>query len=1834
MKRFFTVLMALALIISAVNAQHTQRQRINVAQANPIEGGIVQSNDQVAPSLSRAPGDVTFLQDFESASFPPTGWTLYGTNFQRYATGGHNGAGCFGYGAGSSSFPVYGITTQSFTVGAGTYFSFWAKHGSLYTASASYYTAYRIKVSTTNNAQASFTTIKEYSNFAYTGIFSNNVIYSGINNWYEMTADLSAYAGQTIYVAIEVLDHYGDDDIRIDDVKAYELLENDLRIIAGGYYTQIPLSQTLPTMSAKALNAGTATQTNVVFEAKLNGTSLGTSTPIASLASGATSADLTVTPAAVNTPAGNNTLAYSVTSTQGSTGSTSISFTGTPTTFATDDGVTFNTFYGSSSANVSYGNVYTFTQPSTICQVEMYLYTGSTAIPAHAFTLSVYPMTGPTTINPTAVITTTVNRTTGTYWHVQNVTPTLVQAGSYFVCVTETTTARISGVLGSTSVAGGYAFTRSGNNLTPISGNLFIRLKVDLPNNDLKLLDAAFPYTKIPSAQAALLPFPNLTAKAQNLGLTAQTNVVFSAKYNNVSIGSSTPLTSLAALTTSAALNITPNAGTVFPTALGNNSVEYIITQNETDANPADNSATFNFEITDNLYALDGVTDINGGGVGVGAAGARMGMPFTITKAVNLTKVTIGFMASTAQDYNIMLYNKTGATAIAATPLFTKQAVRPTAAGFVTVDVPTTFLMPGDYYLCVQEITATNIGVLYDSFTGRNCYYITTGTGTTLTATNQFGAVAIRMVTAPLPGNDAAITAITAPVDGVNLTNETVTATIKNFGNDPITACNLELTVDGVVVATEPYTGNIASGATDNYTFTATANLTNNGDHTIKVRVILTGDTNPDNDSFTKTVNNIVCGVLSLPATQNFTTNSYKCWTMISNNPANGYNGTGTAPTMGVTAISSINTFVFSSATTVTGTDPERFFQYFISPELETSSKSLEFAFDYARSATTGTTTFRIGYSSTTNAVADFTWGTTITVSSTASTFNNGVWLLPAGTKYVAINYNVTASATTRLYVRNISIKAAKDNDAAITAITAPVSGNNLSNEIVTATIKNNGAIPITVCVLDLIVDGAVVATETFNGNIAWNTTANYTFTATANLSAAGNHTVAVKAFLPNDEDVTNNSFSIIVNNIVCPVVTLPLVQDFSSPLGVCWGQLSNNAVNGIGGTGTYPMGIVTLADGLPAYQFSSYTSATGTNAYYQYLITPELPATSNSLKISFDYARSSTSGTESFIVGYSTTTNATAAFTWVGTATSVTNTYPAFTNKTVTIPAGAKYIAINYRSNYQYMLYIRNVYVDEVRQNDAAITAITAPVAESMDFTANETVTAKIKNNGENPITTCVLELAVDGVSVATETFNGNLLSAASADYTFNAKANLSAYGNHTISVRVILANDENPANNTFTKVVNHIECSNITSFPWMESFENGIPVCWKNIDADGDGHKWEYMPQYGIAASYSYDNPTYSALTPDNWLISPKLVLGNGEYSLSFMVGGLDASYYAETYSVLVSTTGTNISDFTEIYNETLASVDIHEVTLPLNNYSGQAIYIAFRHWNSTDEFVIVLFDVAVDIAPVNLSVVSTTPANNAIDVTINAPVSVTFDNDITANNLTGITISPSVSGVSASVNGAVLTIAHGNFANNTSYTVTVPAGAINGYNQAITWSFKTVAEPLPLAVVSTTPANGATNVNIDAEVLVTFNKEITANNLSGVTINGIAASATVVEDKLIISHSNFANNASYTVVVYPNTISGYAETLFWSFTTAAGTGVPVVNGNEINIFQNNGEINIIVSEKSDIRVLDMLGRVLANYNNVEANATLKVHQPAGIYMLEVRSNGGVSTHKVIVK
>ncbi len=165
------------------------------------------------------------------------------------------------------------------------------------------------------------------------------------------------------------------------------------------------------------------------------------------------------------------------------------------------------------------------------------------------------------------------------------------------------------------------------------------------------------------------------------------------------------------------------------------------------------------------------------------------------------------------------------------------------------------------------------------------------------------------------------------------------------------------------------------------------------------------------------------------------------------------------------------------------------------------------------------------------------------------------------------------------------------------------------------------------------------------------------------------------------------------------------------------------------------------------------------------------------------------------------------------------------------------------------------------------------------------------------------------------------------------------------------------------------------VTSFPFTMGFEASESVnCWNHVDNDNDGYGWQHASQAfnGVVAhsgSDCYASASYinnvGALTPDNWLVTPCLHLTAGNnYTLTWYDGAVDSSYYAEHYSVYVSTTGNSVSDFTSspVFSTTLTTVSHTQRTVSLNAYAGQDIYIAFRHHNSNDVYWLLIDDISV--------------------------------------------------------------------------------------------------------------------------------------------------------------------------------------------------------------------------------------------------------------------------------
>lgn len=115
--------------------------------------------------------------------------------------------------------------------------------------------------------------------------------------------------------------------------------------------------------------------------------------------------------------------------------------------------------------------------------------------------------------------------------------------------------------------------------------------------------------------------------------------------------------------------------------------------------------------------------------------------------------------------------------------------------------------------------------------------------------------------------DDVGVIGFVAPTDGSLTTTETVEVLVRNFGTDPQSNIPLELILDGGLVANETFTGTIAPGTTENYTFTTTVDLGVEGQvYTLEARTLLDGDQQPINDDTIQEVTHLLANDVGVSA--------------------------------------------------------------------------------------------------------------------------------------------------------------------------------------------------------------------------------------------------------------------------------------------------------------------------------------------------------------------------------------------------------------------------------------------------------------------------------------------------------------------------------------------------------------------------------------------------------------------------------------------------------------------------------------------------------------------------------------------------------------------------------------------------------------------------------------------------------------------------------------------------------------------------------------------------------------------------------------------------------
>ena len=159
-----------------------------------------------------------------------------------------------------------------------------------------------------------------------------------------------------------------------------------------------------------------------------------------------------------------------------------------------------------------------------------------------------------------------------------------------------------------------------------------------------------------------------------------------------------------------------------------------------------------------------------------------------------------------------------------------------------------------------------------------------------------------------------------------------------------------------------------------------------------------------------------------------------------------------------------------------------------------------------------------------------------------------------------------------------------------------------------------------------------------------------------------------------------------------------------------------------------------------------------------------------------------------------------------------------------------------------------------------------------------------------------------------------------------------------------------------------------------FTDDFESGNLDNWTLIDADGDGYNWSaIIPNFTHAQAHSGSYSAYSyswfanvSYTPDNYMISP-LVEGATKVHYYVIVN----ADFPEHYGVAVSSTGTDLGDFTMVFDETVQGTGWieKEVVLPQGTK-----YVAFRHYDSDDKNYLFIDDVTISASASNPTVLST--------------------------------------------------------------------------------------------------------------------------------------------------------------------------------------------------------------------------------------------------------------------
>ena len=743
-----------------------------------------------------------------------------------------------------------------------------------------------------------------------------------------------------------------------------------------------------------------------------------------------------------------------------------------------------------------------------------------------------------------------------------------------------------------------------------------------------------------------------------------------------------------------------------------------------------------------------------------------------------------------------------------------------------------------------------------------------------------------------------------------------------------------------------------------------------------------------------------------------------------------------------------------------------------------------------------------------------------------------------------------------------------------------------------------------------------------------------------------------------------NDTIVLTGSGLDCSNIVVPFTEGFESTID-CWTMVSMDPAND-SYFGVYAD--ASAYEGSYDFRFSSYSSASD---YNQYLITPELTLNANetyTVKFYYKGYRSS----DNFKVMYSTTNNNLSSFTMLADFTDVATTW---TQAALVLPAGTKYVAIDYYGNYAYYLYVDNFSIETLSAPNVTVSGPTRLMAG-----ATGTFIAT------SPLAT-TFAWEVDGIAATSTTDT--------LTYIFSTP------GIH--NVKAIASNNFGSAADSMD--VDIFTCDAITTFPFTESFDatSTTVECWEIVDANNDENTFE-IDNGEVVYSYS------STEAANDYLISPELTLPSGMYGhIDYMVGGAS---YPEKLSVYVIPANGTIANAVNIVPTMTVTNDEDIATLPfdLSAYANQTIRVAFKAESDADMYELILSNFVVEALPTTptltvdptsmsfITEVGSTTREQAANVT-----AFVLTNDITVS-----TAAPFEVSLDGTTYGATATIPAGNIITATLYvryapttpgtqtgTVTLTSGTATAtisltgegvdcsagiaslpfthdFNDAVIppfcWGYENEESFVRLNVDEEAGDYGVAIGQVDYLMTPEIHTTSPMNfSFDYATYGGSAASSTfrvgysatnninnftwlapvaVMEDiegferysanipsgaKYIAIQATEIGEFQYWFWMYPNYI------LIDNITITEGNGIENFSEDNVSIYPNpaNNVVNVnAASNINTVEIFNMMGQKVAAFDANDTNVQISTTAlNNGMYMMRITTENGVSNQKFTV-